>query len=112
MTWVVEVMSSVWPSGGGCRDDACSDRAAGAGPIVDDGLMAGQLGKLGHDDASGCVRRAAWGVGDDDAYRFGRIVLRMHSHCRQERRGGGEQSDRRMNADQRCLPWTCIWLVS
>ena len=52
--------------------DGQADVAAGAGPVVDDDLLAEPLAELGRDDAHRGVGRAAGREGDDHADRLGR----------------------------------------
>jgi hypothetical protein len=54
-------------------------------------LLAQQLGELGRDDARDDVVRTAGRKADDQAYRFGRVLLRTHI-------GGARSQQQRQNA--------------
>src|SRR5438309_876245 len=63
-----------------------SDRASGAGPVLDEELLPEGLGELLRDDAPGHVGRAARRKRDHDAHRTAWISLRR-------RRGGKQQGE-------------------
>jgi hypothetical protein len=71
------------------------DDPAGAGPVVDDELLAELLGELVGDDPRGHVGDSASPVRDDDAHRAVRIAgLRRGRQQRERGRRGREQSRR------------------
>ena len=65
-------------------------RAARAGPVVDDDLLAERFGELRRHDARHEVGAAAGRGGHDDAHGFDGILLRWSWKAR---RGGSERKD-------------------
>jgi hypothetical protein len=73
--WLSNVTIQVWPSGGALRRDRRTDRAGGAGLVVDHGRPAGVVAHLGGEDARHRIGRAAGREGHDDAQRaFGPVT--------------------------------------
>src|SRR5688572_6468194 len=68
----------------GFRGEVGADRAAGAGPIVDDESLSERLLQLLSHHARETVRAAAGGEGYDDANRFTRVCLAQRVRGRAE----------------------------
>ena len=89
--------------GRGARGDLGAERAAGPGLVVHDDLLAQCLGQLLRQDARQLVRRAARGIGDDQADRPGGEGLRRGVRAGGQQGEGSRSRNRRRDGVMACL---------